>query len=134
MKIAVDTNILFSFFWKNSFTKKLLINSLFELVSPELAIEELKKYSKEIMKKAKISKKDFDRLLKDLKLYVKIINKKEYSSFIPNCESFSPDKDDLEFFALCKKFSCSLWSNDFILKRQNEIKVLTTKEIIELLY
>ena len=30
----------------------------------------------------------------------------------------SPDKDDAEFFALCLKFSCFLWSNDSMLKNQ----------------
>lgn len=48
MKIIVDTNILFSFFWQESLTRKLLITSNLELISSEIALEEIEKYSQEI--------------------------------------------------------------------------------------
>ena len=56
MKIVVDTNILFSFFWKNSLTKKLILNSSLELYSPIYVIEEILKYKSEIIKKTNIKK------------------------------------------------------------------------------
>lgn len=89
---------------------------------------------KNIHKKLKITDKEFKEQFKKLKEIVKFINKKEYSQFLKEAEFISPDKKDAEFFALCIKNSCFLWSNDLILKRQDRIKVLSTKEIIELIF
>lgn len=134
MKIVVDTNILFSFFWQDSLTRKLLITSNLELISSEIALEEIEKYSQEIKKKLKINDKEFKEEFKKLKEIVKFVNKKEYSQFLKEAEFISPDKKDAEFFALCIKNSCFLWSNDLIIKSQDRIKVFSTKEIIELIF
>ncbi len=134
MRIVVDTNVLFSFFWQASLTRKLLITSNFELISPTIALEEIKKYSSEICKKLKINKEEFKNQLKKLREVVRFVEKKEYYQFLKEAESFSPDKTDAEFFALCLKNGCFLWSNDSILKQQNKIKVLSTEEIIEIMF
>lgn len=134
MKIGVDTNILFSFFWQESLTRKLLIASNFELVSPKIALEEIEKYSQEIKKKLKITEREFREQFEKLKEIVKFIDKKEYSQFLKEVEFISPDKNDAEFFALCIKNSCFLWNNDSILKKQDRIKVFSTNEIIELIF
>jgi len=134
MKCVVDTNILFSFFWNNSLTKKLLITSNLELISPEIALKEIKKYKNEIIKKTRISEKDFIGEFKKLKLLVDFIKKENYNEFIEKAKEISPDENDAEFFALCFKYSCFLWSNDKILKNQEDISVLSTKEIIEVMF
>ena len=134
MKIAVDTNVLFSFFWQGSLTRKLLITSNFELIAPEIALEEIEKYSNEICRKLKINKEDFKEQFRKLKEIVNFIEKKQYSQSLKEAESFSPDEADAEFFALCLKHSCFLWSNDSALKQQDKIKVLSTEEIIELIF
>lgn len=134
MKLVVDTNILFSFFWQGSLTRKLLIASNFELISPEIAMQEIKKYSKEICKKVKISENEFKEQVKKLKEVVTFIDKKEYAQFLKEANKFSPDKNDADFFALCLQNGCFLWSNDAILKNQDVIKVLSTEEIIEVLF
>jgi len=44
LKIVVDTNVLFSFFRKDSTTRKIISDTkLFEFYSPDFALEELKK-------------------------------------------------------------------------------------------
>ena len=134
MMLVVDTNILFSFFWENSFTKKILMNSNIQFVSPKLAPKELKKYSSLIMQKTGISKKEFQLKFDELFSFVKIVSEKEYKSFLKNAEKISPDKDDSEFFAICLKLKIPLWSNDKLLKNQNEIEVLSTKDILELIF
>ncbi|MEK6875118.1 MAG: PIN domain-containing protein [Nanoarchaeota archaeon] len=134
MKLVVDTNILFSFFWKASLTKKLLITLNFEFISPEIALKEIKKYSNEICKKLKITEKNFIEYFKELKEIIKFIPKKEYYNFLKEAEEISPDKNDSEFFALCLKYSCALWSNDTILKNQSKIKVLSTEDIIDVIF
>lgn len=134
MNLVVDTNILFSFFWQDSLTRKLLITSNFNLISPEVTLEEIKKYSKEICNKLKISENKFKEQLKKLKEIASFVNREKYSEFLKEAEKIAPDKNDAEFLALCLKYSCFLWSNDSILKNQKKIKVLSTEEIIEILF
>lgn len=131
MHLVVDTNILFSFFWKDSITKKIIETIPLTLISPEISIRELKKYSKEISKKTKISNKEFEQTLSNLIEKVKIVEKNSYARFMKEAETISPDKEDSEFFALCMKESCPLWSNDYKLKNQSKIQVITTEELIQ---
>jgi len=72
MILVVDTNILFSFFWKNSFIKKILTFPKEKFISPEIAFIELKKYSSLIINKTKLSKKEFALEFKKLKSIIKI--------------------------------------------------------------
>ncbi len=134
MKIVVDTNILFSFFWKNSLTRRLLLTSNFDLISSEFALEELNKYSGEICQKLKISMKIFVEELSELNKIIKFAPKKEYSTFLKEAEEISPDEKDSEFFALCLKYSCVLWSNDLALKNQNKVTVLSTEDIVDIIF
>ena len=132
MKLVADTNILFSFFWENSLTRKLLISSNLELLSPEKAIVEINKYKREIKQKTNLTEKKFNGFFKELKSIIRIIKKEEYSYFLQEARQISPDIGDSEFLALCIKYSCALWSNDSALKNQNKIRVFNTDEIINL--
>ena len=132
MKIVVDTNILFSFFWENSFTRKLLLTSPLELISPGYTLLEINKYKKDIISKTKINEKEFELFLNKLKDSVDFIKSKEYNFYIQEALDISPDKKDAEFLALCLLYKCNLWSNDLLLKKQNKVKVLSTEEIINL--
>ena len=79
MKLVVDTNILFSFFKKESFTRGLILTGSLELVSPETALNELQKYSDTIMDKSKINKDDFASLFSLLKENVEFVPLHKYS-------------------------------------------------------
>ena len=57
MKLVIDSNVLFSFFWENSVSRELLLNAEIGFYSPEFALEEVNKYQEEIIRKAKITKK-----------------------------------------------------------------------------
>ncbi len=131
MKIVVDTNILFSFFWKESITRKLIMNLQDSLIAPEKAREELKKYSKEIIQKIKIDDKEFNNLLMELEKTIEFIEKKEYADMIENVKNTALDKEDYEFLALSYKNKCILWTNDIKLKNQQLVKVITTRELLE---
>ena len=50
------------------------------------------------------------------------LTKKEYTEFVK----------DIDFFALAVKIGCPIWSNDKLFKKQSEVLVFTTIEIIEL--
>lgn len=138
MKLVVDTNILFSFFKKESFTRKLIIDSSLELISPEVALKELQKYSKELSIKSKISKEDFDYMFSLLKEHVEFVPlyvyKSEFKASLKIAEKFSKNDveeflDDIDFFALASKERCSIWSKDTLFKKQSIIKVFNTTEL-----
>lgn len=41
----------------------------------------------------------------------------------------SPDKDDVDYFALALKLDIGIWSNDKLLKGQSVVKVFNTMEM-----
>ncbi|MBU2615850.1 MAG: hypothetical protein KKC19_01990 [Nanoarchaeota archaeon] len=130
MKFVVDTNILFSFFRKDSLIKKILESPSCTFHSPFLALKEIEKYSPLIISKTGLSKKDFLSEFKNLKSSVKFHKEKNYKNYVKISEEISPDKDDAEFFALCLVLNLPLWSNDKILKNQGKVVVCNTEEII----
>jgi len=129
MKLVIDSNVLFTFFFKDSVLKQVLEKSV-ELFSPEYALEEINKHSSELMKKTGLSKSEFKKLKQELALKVDFIALQEYSSVFAKAlciaESFSKDKypefvKDIDFFALALKIGCPIWSNDKLFKKQDKI-------------
>jgi len=141
MKLVVDSNVLFTFFWKNSVLHNILKQPI-ELFSPQYALEEINKYAKELMKKTSLSKEEFKKIRQKLALIVYFISAEEYSSSFQKVTSLksklTPQNyqeiiKDIDFLSLAIHLQCPLWSNDNLLKKQSIVSVLTTKEIIELL-
>ena len=132
MEFVVDTNILFTFFWKNSFTKGLLVDQDLEYSAPEFALEEINENSTEILKKTGISKKEFIDLRRDLAIFVEFIPLDEYKEFLQEAVSLIPlYRDDADFLALALKLNIPVWSNDPHLKQQSKVKVYSTSELIK---
>lgn len=131
MELVIDTNILFTFFWEKSITRKFLMRMDLELFSPEFALEEINKYKSDILKKAKISKKEFEDLRKDLAIAIEFIPLKEYKDFLKDAARISPDPDDSDFFALALKLKLAIWSNDSLLKKENKVKVVSTSDLLK---
>ena len=134
MKFVLDTNILFTFFWKDSFTKGILLDQDFQFFSPEYAMYEINIHKTAILNKTKISEEKFDELKHDLAICVEFIPVEEYKEFLTEASKLIPKHvDDIEFLALALKLNLPVWSNDSHLKEQNKVKVYTTKEFIDLL-
>ena len=131
MELVVDSNILFTYFWKNSITRKLLMKMNLRLFSPEFALEEINKYKKEIIKKTKIKEKHFYDLKKDLAIAIEFLPLEEYKKFLKNAFKISPNPNDCDFFALALKLKLPIWSNDSLLKNQNKIKVFSTSDLLQ---
>lgn len=130
MKIVVDSNILFTFFWKRSVAKELFSNSDAGWYSPDFAISEIKKYSREIIQKTGISASEFEALLSDLAGIVQFVPLSSYSSFLKKAAAITPDEDDVDFVALALYLECPVWSNDKQLLEIKEVKVLSTEHIL----
>ena len=131
MNLIVDSNIIFTFFWKSGLARELFYK--FNIFSPEFALIELKKYEKEIIEKSSISKEEFTYLKNELCNLITFVPLEEYSSFLQKAKDICSDFKDIDFFALALKLNYPIWSNDVVFKKQNNILIFNSKEIIELL-
>lgn len=129
MRLVADTNILFSFFWKKSLSRKILSSGAAELFSPEFALEEINAYESEIRRKTGLSKEEFRESRKELALLVGFVPVEEYRRFFKSLLSV-PDKDDIDFLALALHIGCPIWSQDKALKRQGAVTVYSTAELL----
>ena len=130
MKLIVDTNILFSHFWRYSITRKILMHQKMELFAPEFALEEINKYKKHIMNKNNLNNEEFEHIKFNLAIAIKFIPIDEYSKTLKYALKISPDPNDIDFFALAIKLKLPIWSNDAELKKQNKVEVITTTELM----
>lgn len=131
MRFVVDSNVLFTFFWKDSFSKGILVDQDFDFFAPELALEEIKRNSEHILKKTGILKEKFKELLNDIAIFVEFVPVEEYKEFLHKADCIS-DKNDIDFIALGLKLNCPVWSNDPHLKEQSLVKVFGTDEFIKM--
>lgn len=142
MQCVVDTNILFTFFWKESFLNLVLKKQHITCYAPEYALEEIKKYASDIQKRAHLSKEEWETLLQSLAeqvLFIPlgnytssfsvVVGASQHSSSEQEREAFLKDAD---FLALAVELKCFLWSHDKLLKKQPLITVLNTRELITL--
>jgi|SRR3989338_713388 len=133
MKLVLDTNTLFTFFWKGSLIKKLLAKK-HTLYSPEFALEELNKHKQDISNKTHISFNDFTELINGLKSLVIFIEFSQYSNKIPEAFELLPEHaKDIDFLALALKLNASIVSNDKELLKQSRIKIFNKTNIVSLL-
>ena len=134
-KLVVETNILYSFFWKNSPTHGVLSSIIeYDLIAPRFTFDELNKHKEEILFQSGIRTNEFNELMKSLSILVEFVKEPEYVKFINEAKSLFPKHlKDVDFFALALKFDCPLWSNEKLHKKQSRVKVFNTDEIRELL-
>ncbi|MFH1650402.1 MAG: PIN domain-containing protein [Candidatus Woesearchaeota archaeon] len=133
MRIVLDTNVLITYFWEGSAVREIMQNKELMFFTSQKALQELLKYKKHVMKKARITSKLFDALLDDMKMVIPFVPNKEYSDKMAVALKISPDKDDAEFIALAMKLKCPLWSNDKALSNIKTLQVITTHDVIRLL-
>lgn len=132
MKLVLDTNHLYSFFWKGSLIKKLLLKE-HDLYSPEFAITELIKHKSDILEKTKLSSDDFNEFIIKLQKVIKFIPFSEYSDELHKALSLIPKHPkDADFLALAIKINASIVSEDKELKKQSLIRIFNKSEFSEL--
>jgi predicted nucleic acid-binding protein len=130
---VIDANIVLSFLIKETgFTRQFLSEKALLLHSPEFLFEEIAAYRELMLKKGNFSNSQFEDLLQLLKSIVHIIPRLVYARSLSLARSFSPDIDDIAYFALVLHYNCPLWSNDKALKKQSVVSVLNTAEGVAL--
>ena len=133
MEIIIDNNILFSLMSPNSIASKIFENSDIKFIAPNYIKTELEKYKEECQIKSGLSKNEFEERKKYLESKIIFYQVEEYKKFLKKAIKLISDPDDIPYLALALKKNNSIWSNDPHLKKQSQIGVLTTKELIELL-
>ena len=131
MRLVVDTTELFSFFNERSKARGLSLIPNLELHSPYFSLDEIKEHKADIVKRFSLSEIQFVLIGKLLNFVIKFAKEKEYSEFIREAESISPDSNDTDFFALALKLDCAIWSEDKELKKQSRVKIYSTSGLIK---
>lgn len=134
MELVVDTNILVSFFRENPVRLIILNAKLFEsnLFTPEFAFTELLKNKSDLIKYSGLkTDKELEFIITTLRSYLEVMPANSFKAFKSKAESVSPDLKDAPFFALALLLKAKIWSNEPRLKRQDEVKVLSTSEVMK---
>jgi len=131
---VIDTNVLFSFFKRDSTTRRLILCISLDtpIYAPEYLLDELRSYSTLIRRKAHLTHEDFERVLTLLRKYVTFIDYESYADFLDIAIRITPDPKDVDFVALALKLNAILWSNNKELKSVPVLEVLNTREIIKM--
>lgn len=132
MKLIIDTNIIFSALIKEGKSAELIFDEQFLLFAPDFFLEEWTKYKDYILKKTSRDFVKFNNVLNNFMQVITIIPKEKYKEYMDKANKISPDRDDADFFALALELNCPIWSNDKVLKKQDVVKIYSTKELIEM--
>src|SRR3989338_1437318 len=136
LELVVDANVLFSALLAKSFTRDLIFNPQLKLYSPEYLISELNEHlqsDEEIKEKLKQTGEETEKVIHELLHNIDIIPISEYKTFAQEAIEITPDEFDAPYFALALYLKLPIYTNEKKLKRQNDVKVLNTQEILRLL-
>ncbi len=138
MDFVVDANILFAAFIKNSTTRGILLTKTpmpLKLCTTPFILEETYKYRTLLARKALLDENDIMEVVLELisASNIEIVKESELSKFKNKAEKVSPRENDAPYFAVALYKNCKIWSNDRLLKHQDAVEVVTTKELLGIL-
>jgi predicted nucleic acid-binding protein len=133
MLLVADANILFSFFNSKSKAREIILSGKVVLFSPKFLLKELAKHREEIKEKFGLDEKQFTLTLELIKALVEFKPLDEFKDLIALAKKHSPDEGDIQYLALAAKLALPLWSNDSKLKKQSMVKVISTKDLLNIL-
>ena len=130
MDLVVDANILFAALIKKGATSNLLFSNELHFYAPEFLLNEFEKYRELVIEKTERPDIEFEELLAVYMRRITFIPGEEIEPYLKEARKISPDPNDAVYFAVALKVDGSLWSNDAVLKKQDRIKVYSTKELL----
>ena len=132
MEVVVDTNIIISSLIKPGITRKIIAEFGLSFITPAYTLSEINKYKEEICKKANFLDEEFKVMLNLIFKYIKIINPAIYDDYLEEAKDIIKDVKDIPFIATAIAFNSIIWSDDTHFKKQKIIKVLNTREMMNL--
>ena len=130
MDLVIDANILFAALIRDGLTSEMLFKHT--LFAPEFIFDEFRKYKDEIKEKTHRTEAEFEELFELFERNVILVPKEEIEPFLEKGEKISPDLKDAPYIALALKQNCAVWSNDKQLRKQKDVRVIHTEELIEI--
>ena len=133
MELIIDTNCLISALIVNGKSRELICSLQLLLFAPEQIIDETLHHEKEIMDKSGISESDFNLAMNIFLSTIKIVPEEEFRGYREKALLLVTHPEDSPFMALAISKNIPIWSDDKGFKKQAEIKVISTTELITLL-
>ncbi len=137
MKVITDTNTLMSALIKASITRQIIFESGWDFYYPEIALRELEKYKGVILEKSGLTEEEYDDLVGEIFSFVRLVKTEELESNLENAKNvmLNIDPDDVAFVACALTFDDAvIWSDDSDFDKQDKVKVLKTKDAVEMLF
>ncbi len=138
MLLVVDANIVFSSLITGGRTFEIfLLNrrlKKFEFVAPEYLMVEVEKHIDEIVGKTKLKLAELEKVFGFIEKEIEFIPFEDFKELYEKAVQVSPDPDDVPYFALALKLGCAIWSYDKPLKKQSEVRMLSTGDILKMVY
>ena len=134
MKIILDTNILISALMKDSITRKIIIDSSLEFFYPESSFKEIIKYESYILEKSGYDKETFHKILNKLLEYINLVPLELIRSKVNEATKIMRkiDMKDVIFIAAALTINTDfIWSEDKDFEKQENIKILKTKDLAD---
>lgn len=135
MKIVVDVNIVLSALIRDSLTRKLILETRHDLYFPEPSLHKLRKYQNYVINKAGLNERDYTSLLTILFRYIKVIPTEKIKENWGKAKEVMEriDQEDVVFIAAALSLDNSaIWSEDKDFERQTKVKVLKTRDVVNL--
>ena len=133
MLIVVDANRIFSaLLSKGKVFDIFLLNHLikkFDFITPEYLFFEIGKHVGEIVKRSRLNKDELGEVFEFMKRQIIIISSKEFIEYKNDAMELAPHSKDIPYFALALSFNAAIWSDEKAFKKQNKVKIFSTKEL-----
>lgn len=108
-------------------------SEILEPITPSFCIDERNEHKELICEKSRLSDSEFEEVLDDLLIFVKVFSLSEYGDFLSDAKTISPDQDDIDLFAIALKLDCPIWAQEKSFKKQPRVKVFSTSDLISFL-
>ena len=135
MRIVLDSNVLFSALIRDSTTRRLILEYDDSFLFPSYIFEEMEEHKDELIVKSKMSDEEFNKLLNILLKKVLLVPVESLKAYKEKAVGIvkNIDKDDAIFIACALAYPESIiWSDDKKLKKQNNVEVINTAEMMKL--
>ncbi|MBI2541351.1 hypothetical protein HYV80_01400 [Candidatus Woesearchaeota archaeon] len=133
MELVVDATVLFAAIIGRAKTNELFFKDELKLVALPYLIEEFDKNIETIAKICGLSESEVVEEFEILKRRVEIFPIFKFPPAIQSkAEKLAPHAKDAPYFALALHLGCAIWSREEDFKKQGEVKIYSTPELVDM--
>ncbi len=132
MEVVIDANVVLAMLIKPGKPVELLFQEDLDVFAPGLIIREILGNQSLVLKKARITEQDFNRLLLILIQRIGFVEEEVFLVKRDEAKQISPDLKDVHYFALALYLECPIWSSEKKFRDQDRVKIYRTHELISL--